>query len=79
MPPNTGIVHQVNLEHLARVTFTRDGVAFPDTPNVAANVVSPESYGVPSLAGTRPIAYQWQPNHGQFPGPMMETSTTAEP
>jgi aconitate hydratase len=31
VPPNTGIVHQVNLEHLARVTFTRDGVAFPDT------------------------------------------------
>ena len=31
VPPNTGIVHQVNLEHLARVTFTKDGVAFPDT------------------------------------------------
>ena len=24
MPPNTGIVHQVNLEHLGRVVFERD-------------------------------------------------------
>ncbi|MCG6867971.1 MAG: aconitate hydratase AcnA [Gammaproteobacteria bacterium] len=35
VPPDTGIVHQVNLEYLARVVFTqdRDGVkeAFPDT------------------------------------------------
>jgi aconitate hydratase len=36
VPPNTGIVHQVNLEHLARVVFTRpaaDGTtsAYPDT------------------------------------------------
>ena len=35
VPPNTGIVHQVNLENLARVVMTRsiDGVdyAFPDT------------------------------------------------
>jgi aconitate hydratase len=35
VPPNTGIVHQVNLEHLARVVMTRgiDGetFAFPDT------------------------------------------------
>jgi aconitate hydratase len=35
VPPNTGIVHQVNLEHLARVvmTNTKDGVeyAYPDT------------------------------------------------
>jgi aconitate hydratase len=35
VPPNTGIVHQVNLEHLARVVMTRevDGElqAFPDT------------------------------------------------
>jgi aconitate hydratase len=31
VPPNTGIVHQVNLEYLARVTEERDGVAFPDT------------------------------------------------
>src|SRR6476620_10727330 len=31
VPPNTGIVHQVNLEYLARVIEVRDGVAFPDT------------------------------------------------
>jgi aconitate hydratase len=31
VPPNTGIVHQVNLEYLARVVEDRDGVAFPDT------------------------------------------------
>ncbi len=36
VPPNTGIVHQVNLEHLARVTFVKEGadgsrVAYPDT------------------------------------------------
>jgi aconitate hydratase len=31
VPPSTGIVHQVNLEFLARVVEERDGVAFPDT------------------------------------------------
>jgi len=31
VPPGTGIVHQVNLEHLARVVMTRDGRAYPDT------------------------------------------------
>src|SRR5215210_4221837 len=31
VPPGTGIVHQVNIEHLARVVFTRDGIAYPDT------------------------------------------------
>jgi aconitate hydratase len=31
VPPNTGIVHQVNLEFLARVIEARDGQAFPDT------------------------------------------------
>ncbi|GAB3666200.1 aconitate hydratase AcnA [Nocardioides korecus] len=36
VPPGTGIVHQVNIEHLARVVFTREGadgavVAYPDT------------------------------------------------
>ncbi len=34
VPPDTGIVHQVNLEHLAQVVFARDGrnaQAFPDT------------------------------------------------
>ncbi len=31
VPPGTGIVHQVNLEYLASVTFARDGVAYPDS------------------------------------------------
>src|SRR5487761_167760 len=31
VPPGTGIVHQVNIEHLARVIFARNGVAYPDT------------------------------------------------
>src|ERR1700732_2933247 len=35
VPPNTGIVHQVNIERLARVIFADDGsgktVAYPDT------------------------------------------------
>jgi len=35
VPPGTGIVHQVNIEHLARVVFTRDVegelTAYPDT------------------------------------------------
>ncbi len=31
VPPATGIVHQVNLEYLAKVVQTKDGVAYPDT------------------------------------------------
>ena len=31
VPPATGIVHQVNLEYLANVVMTKDGVAFPDS------------------------------------------------
>ena len=31
VPPGTGIVHQVNIEYLARVVMTRDGTAYPDT------------------------------------------------
>ncbi|AXT86782.1 aconitate hydratase [Aeromicrobium sp. A1-2] len=35
VPPGTGIVHQVNIEHLARVAFTRDAdggtVVYPDS------------------------------------------------
>ena len=31
VPPGTGIVHQVNLEYLARGVVVRDGVVFPDT------------------------------------------------
>ncbi|MBN33384.1 MAG: aconitate hydratase AcnA [Rhodospirillaceae bacterium] len=31
VPPGTGICHQVNVEHLARVVWVQDGVACPDT------------------------------------------------
>src|SRR6266581_1994216 len=31
VPPGTGIVHQVNIEYLARVVMTRDNTAYPDT------------------------------------------------
>lgn len=31
VPPGSGIVHQVNLEYLARVVFNRDGVLYPDS------------------------------------------------
>src|SRR5712691_7374113 len=31
VPPGTGIVHQVNIEHLARVVMAGDAVAYPDT------------------------------------------------
>jgi aconitate hydratase len=31
VPPDTGIVHQVNLEYLARVVFENESVLYPDT------------------------------------------------
>ncbi|HSN27693.1 MAG TPA: aconitate hydratase AcnA, partial [Kofleriaceae bacterium] len=31
VPPGTGICHQVNLEYLAKVVWTENGVAFPDS------------------------------------------------
>uniref|UniRef100_G0U4E7 Aconitase n=1 Tax=Trypanosoma vivax (strain Y486) TaxID=1055687 RepID=G0U4E7_TRYVY len=31
VPPGSGIVHQVNLEHLARVVFNSDGFLYPDS------------------------------------------------
>ena len=31
VPPATGIVHQVNLEYLAKVTWDQDGVLYPDS------------------------------------------------
>ncbi len=31
VPPAIGIVHQVNLEYLAKVVFERDGILYPDT------------------------------------------------
>ncbi len=31
VPPGTGIVHQVNIEHLARVVFDNQGTVYPDS------------------------------------------------
>jgi len=31
VPPDTGIVHQVNLEYLGQVVYRKDGMAYPDT------------------------------------------------
>lgn len=31
IPPGSGIVHQVNLEYLARVVFNHDGYFYPDS------------------------------------------------
>lgn len=31
VPPGSGIVHQVNIEYLARVVFNTDGVLYPDS------------------------------------------------
>jgi aconitate hydratase len=31
VPPGAGIVHQVNLEYIARVVFNKDGLLFPDS------------------------------------------------
>jgi aconitate hydratase len=31
IPPAIGIVHQVNLEHLAKLVFKKDGILYPDT------------------------------------------------
>ena len=30
-PPGSGIIHQVNLEYIAQVVMTKDGIAFPDS------------------------------------------------
>ena len=31
VPPGSGIVHQVNLEYLARVVFNDNGILYPDS------------------------------------------------
>src|SRR3954464_3686109 len=52
VPPDTGIVHQVNLEFLARVVFEKDGVLYPDTlvgtdsPTTMINGVGVLGWGV---------------------------------
>lgn len=43
VPPGSGIVHQVNLEYLARVVFTSKGgsILYPDT---VVSILSLESF-----------------------------------
>ena len=53
VPPNTGIVHQVNRERLARVGFERNGVAYP-APRAGAAALA--STG-PSSAAPGPAPY----------------------
>ncbi|AFK21958.1 aconitate hydratase [Pyrococcus sp. ST04] len=31
VPPGKGIIHQINVEHLARIVFYENGIAYPDT------------------------------------------------
>ncbi|AAL80325.1 aconitate hydratase AcnA [Pyrococcus furiosus DSM 3638] len=31
IPPGKGIIHQINVEHLARIVFLEEGIAYPDT------------------------------------------------
>ena len=50
VPPGTGIVHQVNLEHLARVVMVRDGAAYR-TPASAPTATPRWSTGSASWAG----------------------------
>jgi aconitate hydratase len=42
VPPDTGIVHQVNLEYLARVVFTREDVS-PDAKSPSRQVAYPDT------------------------------------
>lgn len=52
VPPGTGICHQVNLEHLARVVFAEDGTAFPDT------LVGTDSH-TPMINGLGVLGWGW--------------------
>src|SRR4029078_9792797 len=52
VPPGTGIVHQVNLEFLATVVESRDGVAFPDTlVGTDSHTTMVNGLGVPGYGG----------------------------
>ena len=51
VPPGTGIVHQVNIEHLARVVFERGGGAPTPTPASAPTRTPPWSTASASSAG----------------------------
>jgi aconitate hydratase len=53
VPPDTGIVHQVNLEYLARVVFTADGRTLKDSLTVAGGRADGPPQAYPdTLVGT---------------------------
>ena len=52
VPPGTGICHQANLEHLARVVFTEDGAVFCDT------LVGTDSH-TPMVNGLAVLGWGW--------------------
>ncbi len=59
VPPGTGIVHQVNIEHLARVVMSRDGAATPTpvsapTPTPPCRTASASSAGASAASRRRP-------------------------
>src|SRR5690348_1819994 len=54
VPPGTGIVHQVNIEHLARTVMVRNGQAYPDT------CVRSEERRVGKEGRARESALQWK-------------------
>ncbi len=51
IPPGTGVLHQVNLEYLARVVATKDGYLFPDLV-VGTDIHSPMINGLGVLGWT---------------------------
>jgi len=57
VPPGNGILHQVNLEHIAQVVRAEDGVAFPDSflgmdsHTAMANSLGIVAWGVGGLEG----------------------------
>ncbi len=46
VPPGSGIVHQVNLEYLARVCFTNGQVVYPDSVVGTGNPINPIAMAV---------------------------------
>ena len=63
VPPGTGIVHQVNIEHLARTVMVRDGVAYPDTcvgtdsHTTMVNGLGVLGWGVGGIEAVDPVSY----------------------
>src|SRR5665213_1858969 len=66
VPPGMGICHQVNLEHLARVVFEQDGVAYLDTlVGTDSHTTMVNGLGVASLSlETRATIGNMSPEYG---------------